>query len=52
LLWLAIPHGRVHRFDPPTGSDNVFGVGKPVGSVGLRTGGGLVLAVEKWFRTA
>ena len=38
LLWLDIPHGRVHRFDPATGSDDVFGVGKPVGAVGLHTG--------------
>jgi sugar lactone lactonase YvrE len=22
LLWLDIPHGRVHRFDPATGSDD------------------------------
>ena len=32
LLWLDIPHGRVHRFDPVTGSDDVFGVGQ-AGSV-------------------
>ena len=38
LLWLDIPNGRVHRFDPATGSDDVFGVGKPVGAVGLHTG--------------
>ena len=38
LLWLDIPHGRVHRFDPATGSDDVLGVGKPVGAVGLHTG--------------
>lgn len=49
LLWLDIPHGRVHRFDPVTGSDEVSAVGKPVGAVGLRTGGGLVLAVEDGF---
>lgn len=49
LLWLDIPHGRVHRFDPATGSDDVFGVGKPVGAVRLRTGRGLVLAVEDGF---
>ena len=52
LPWLDIPHRRVHRFDPATGSDDVSGAGKPVGAVGLRTGGGLVFAVEKWFRTA
>ena len=49
LLWLDIPHGRVHRFDPATGSDDVFHVGKPVGAAGLRAGGGLVLAVEDGF---
>ena len=38
LMWLDIPNGRVHRFDPATGSDDVFGVGKPVGAVGLHTG--------------
>jgi sugar lactone lactonase YvrE len=39
----------VHRFDPATGSDDAFRVGKPVGSAGLRRGGGLVLAVEDGF---
>jgi sugar lactone lactonase YvrE len=38
LLWLDIPNGRVHRFAPATGSDDVFGVGKPVGAVGLHAG--------------
>lgn len=49
LVWLDILPGLVHRFDPATGGDEVFGVGKPVGSVGLRHGGGLVLAVEDGF---
>ena len=49
LLWLDILPGLVHRFDPATGSDDVFRVGKPVGSAGLRRGGGLVLAVEDGF---
>ena len=43
------PTWEVHGFDPATGSHDVFGVGKPVGAVGLRTGGGLVLAVEGGF---
>jgi sugar lactone lactonase YvrE len=38
LLCLDIPHGRVHRFDPATGSDDGFGAGKPVGAVSLHTG--------------
>jgi sugar lactone lactonase YvrE len=49
LVWLDILPGLVHRFDPATGGDDVFGVGKPVGSAGLRRGGGLVLAVEDGF---
>jgi sugar lactone lactonase YvrE len=49
LLWLDILPGLVHRFDPATGGDDVFRVGKPVGSAGLRRGGGLVLAVEDGF---
>ena len=49
LVWLDILPGLVHRFDPDTGGDDVFGVGKPVGSAGLRRGGGLVLAVEDGF---
>jgi len=49
LLWVDILPGLVHRFDPVTGSDVVFGVGKPVGSASLRRGGGLVLAVEDGF---
>jgi sugar lactone lactonase YvrE len=38
LLWLDIPDGRVRRFDPATGSDDVFGVVKPVGAIGLHVG--------------
>jgi sugar lactone lactonase YvrE len=49
LVWLDILPGLVHRFDPATGSDDVFGVGKPTGSAGLRHCGGLVLAVEDGF---
>jgi sugar lactone lactonase YvrE len=37
-LWLDIPHGSVHRSDPAAGSDDVFGAGKPVGVVGMRSG--------------
>jgi sugar lactone lactonase YvrE len=39
LLWLDILDGCVHRFDPRTGSDDVFDVGKPVGAVDVATGG-------------
>jgi len=49
VVWVDILPGLVHRFDPATGGDDVFGVGKPVGSAGLRRRGGLVLAVEDGF---
>src|SRR6266568_1976065 len=49
LVWLDILPGLVHRFDPATGTDEVFRAGKPVGSAGLRYGGGLVLAVADGF---
>jgi hypothetical protein len=38
LLWLDIPHGECTGSTRSTGSDDVFGVGKPVGAVGLHTG--------------
>jgi sugar lactone lactonase YvrE len=49
LLWVDILPGLVHRCDPAAGSDDIFGVGKPVGSASLRRGGGLVLAVADGF---
>lgn len=49
LVWLDILPGLVHRFDPVTGRNDTFRAGKPVGSAGLRLGGGLVLAVEDGF---
>jgi sugar lactone lactonase YvrE len=45
LLWVDIIAGRVHRFRPDLGADSVAEVGLAVGSVGLRQGGGLVLAL-------
>ena len=49
LLWVDILPGLVHRFDSATGGDDVFRAGKPVGAVGLRREGGLVIAVEDGF---
>jgi sugar lactone lactonase YvrE len=45
LRWVDILAGTVHSFDPATGSRSQFPAGKPVGAVGLTTGGGLVLAL-------
>jgi sugar lactone lactonase YvrE len=49
LLWVDILAGDVHAFDPVSGARSQFSAGLPVGSVGLATGGGLVLAVVDGF---
>jgi sugar lactone lactonase YvrE len=50
LWWVDIMAGHVHRFDPRTGHDEVFEVGQPVGTVGLRVADEqLVLAVRDGF---
>jgi sugar lactone lactonase YvrE len=49
LVWVDILAGHVHRYDPATGADSVTDVGQPVGAVGLRESGGLVLAVRDGF---
>ena len=49
LVWVDILEGIVHRTSPATGRDATFEVGRTVGSVGLRQGGGLVLATDDGF---
>lgn len=50
LVWLDIPRGEVHRFDPSTGSDAVvLALDQPIGAAGLRQGDGLVLAMRDGF---
>jgi sugar lactone lactonase YvrE len=49
LLWVDIPVGRVHSFDPVSESRSSFEVGSPVGAAGLTTAGRLVLALETGF---
>jgi sugar lactone lactonase YvrE len=49
LLWVDIPGGRVHSFDPVTESRSSFEVGSPIGAAGLTTAGRLVLALETGF---
>jgi sugar lactone lactonase YvrE len=49
LHWVDIRAGLVHRFSPMDGSDVVLDVGQPVGSLGLGTSGGLVLALRDGF---
>lgn len=45
LIWVDIIAGKVHRFRPDRGADVAAETGTSVGSVGLRTGGGLVLSL-------
>ena len=52
LLWVDIPAGVVHRFDPGTSSDRSFDVGAYVGAVVPRSGGGYALAVAEGFALA
>lgn len=49
LLFLDVPSGIVHRFDPATGRHDHFATGEPVGAVGVREDGGLVLALVEGF---
>jgi sugar lactone lactonase YvrE len=48
LVWVDILAGVVHR-TTPTGRDVTLEVGRTVGAVGLRQGGGLVLATDDGF---
>jgi sugar lactone lactonase YvrE len=45
LLWVDILAGQLHRFRPDLGTDAVAEVGTTLGAIGLRRGGGLVLAL-------
>lgn len=49
LLWVDIPRHLVHVFDPHTGADRAFDVGRPVGAAARRTSGGMVLATSDGF---
>ena len=49
LRWVDILPGHVHALDPVSGARSSFGVGQPVGTVGLTRDGGLVLALASGF---
>lgn len=51
LYWVDITPGRLHLFDPSTGSDGVLEMGQSLGSVALREQGGLVLALRDGLHT-
>jgi len=49
LYWVDIKGRRVHRYDPAGGGTAQWPVAEDVGSLALRTGGGLVLALRSGF---
>jgi sugar lactone lactonase YvrE len=49
LYWVDIDRCAIHRFDPVSGEDDAVDTGEPVGSVALRSGGGLVAACKSGF---
>jgi sugar lactone lactonase YvrE len=51
LRWVDVRLGQVHSFDPASGKDTHFEVGRRVGAVLPRAGGGLVLATESALET-
>jgi sugar lactone lactonase YvrE len=46
LWWVDITAGRVHRFDPGSGSDTITEIGRAVGCVALCEDGRLVIAAS------
>lgn len=49
LIWVDIWAGRVHAYDPSTGSDEAVDVGQPVGAAVPRERGGYALALRDGF---
>jgi sugar lactone lactonase YvrE len=49
LYWVDIKGCQVHRFDPATGRDERWATPEPVGSLAVRAGGGLVVALRSGF---
>jgi len=49
LYWVDIKGRRVHRYDPGADHDQPWPVAEDVGSLAVRAGGGLVLALRSGF---
>jgi sugar lactone lactonase YvrE len=47
LYWTDNLGGKIHRLEPESGRDQSFVLGQDVMDIGLREGGGLVLALAK-----
>lgn len=53
LLWVDIPGGEIHVYDPAAGADRLlFKAGQPIGTVVKREGGGLAVAAKHGFAFA
>lgn len=49
LYWLDIYQGRLHRYNPEAGSHEVTDLGLVTSAMGVRAGGGFVMATKKGF---
>src|SRR5262245_1274899 len=49
LYWVNIKAHEIHRFDPLTGNDTFWRTPTDVGSIGLRRGCGMVVALKTGF---
>jgi sugar lactone lactonase YvrE len=49
LYWVDIESNRFYRLHPATGKQEVFDTSLPVGAVGLRASGGLVMVTKRGF---
>ena len=49
LYWVNIKDHEIHRFDPSTGKDTFWSTPADVGSIGLRQGGGMIVALKTGF---
>jgi L-arabinonolactonase len=49
LYWVDIKGRAIHRFDPASGRDERWAVAEEVGSLAVRAGGGLVVALRSGF---
>src|SRR3954452_20932130 len=49
LWWVDMDAGRLHQFDPSSGSHSVADLGVTIGALAPRLGGGFVLADAEGF---
>jgi sugar lactone lactonase YvrE len=49
LYWCDAMEGRLHRLDPATGAHGEISIGKMIGAIALREGGGAIAALNDGF---